>query len=108
MDRKEGRKRRGDRTFELLSLNLVMLVQQCPHCYSQMAESLQGEEPQGAEERGEGEDEIETLPTNRYKLMRAKFISESLSPLVCSLLCCIGLTPVFSNTVEATTKTLIH
>ena len=28
-DRKEGRKRRGDRTFEQLSLNLIMLVQQC-------------------------------------------------------------------------------
>ena len=59
-----------------------------------MAESLQGEEPLGAEERGEDEDEIETLPTNRYKLMRAKFIFKSLPPLVCSLLGCIGLTPV--------------
>jgi hypothetical protein len=29
IDRKQDRKRRGDRTFELLSLNLIMLVQQC-------------------------------------------------------------------------------
>jgi len=84
-----------------------MLVQQSRTATHKWRSLLQGEEQLGAEERGEGEDEIETLPTNRYKLMRAKIISESLSPLVCSLLCCIGLTPV-SNTVEATTKTLIH